>query len=119
MAIRTTYDAAIHKTAEVATVDHPFDGKFPWIYPPTFFFVAALLALLPFVAAYVAWMAVTFPAYVAIVRVIVGERAGFLFACAYPGILSNLVVGQNGFLTAALLGGSLLLLSEGRCWPDV
>jgi arabinofuranan 3-O-arabinosyltransferase len=106
------YDAAIHKQAEVAALDHPFDGQYPWIYPPTFFFVAALLALLPFIAAYAAWMALTFSAYVATVRAIVGGRAGILLACAYPGILSNLVAGQNGYLTAALVGGSLLLIER-------
>ena len=106
------YDVAIHKQAEVAAVGHPFPGQYPWIYPPTFFLVAAPLALLPFIAAYAAWMALTFSAYVAAMRAIVGDRAGFLLACAYPGILSNLVVGQNGFLTAALLGGSLLLMER-------
>jgi arabinofuranan 3-O-arabinosyltransferase len=106
------YDVAIHKEAEAAAIGHPFAGQYPWIYPPTFLFVAALLALLPLTAAYAAWMAVTFPAYVITVRAIVGERAGFLLACAYPGILSNLVVGQNGFLSAALVGGSLALMER-------
>ncbi len=106
------YDGVGHKAAEVATVGHPFVGEFPWIYPPTFLFIAALVALLPFVAAYLAWMAVSFPAYAITIRVIIGDRTGFLLACAYPGILSNIIVGQNGFVTAALLGGSLLLLNE-------
>jgi arabinofuranan 3-O-arabinosyltransferase len=107
------YDVAIHKQAEVAALGHPFPGQYPWIYPPTFFLVAAPLALIPFIAAYAAWMALAFSAYVAAMRAIVGERAGLLLACAFPGILSNLVVGQNGFLTAALLGGSLLLMERG------
>jgi arabinofuranan 3-O-arabinosyltransferase len=47
------------------------------------------------------------------VRAIVGHRAGVLLACAYPGILSNFMVGQNGFATAALLGASLVFL-QGR-----
>jgi arabinofuranan 3-O-arabinosyltransferase len=106
------YDVLIHKEAEVAAVGHPFAGEYPWIYPPTFFFVAALLALLPFIPAYAAWIALTFPAYVAAMRAIVGHRAGFLLACAYPGILSNFVVGQNGFVTAALLGGSLVFMER-------
>jgi arabinofuranan 3-O-arabinosyltransferase len=60
----------------------------------------------------VAWISLTFPAYLAAMRAIVGHRAGILLACAYPGILSNLVVGQNGFATAALLGGSLVFLQS-------
>jgi arabinofuranan 3-O-arabinosyltransferase len=102
------YDVAVHKAAEDAALGHGFEGEYPWIYPPTFLFVAALLALLPYVPAYAVWVLATLPAYVAAVRAIVGHRVGFLFACAYPGILSNLMVGQNGFLTAALLGGFLV-----------
>ena len=108
----TAYDVAAHKDAEAAAIGHPFAGQYPWIYPPVFFFAAAALAFLPLIAAYGAWMALTFPAYVVTMRVIVGECAGVLLACAYPGILSNLVVGQNGFLTAALIGGSLVLMER-------
>jgi len=104
------YDAVAHKQAEVASVGHPFEGEYPWIYPPTFLFVAALLACLPFLWAYVAWIALTFPAYVLAIRAIIGSRAGFLLACAYPGILSNLLVGQNGFVSAGLIGAALLFL---------
>jgi hypothetical protein len=104
------YDTALHKAAAVAAVGHPFDGHYPWIYPPTFLFAAALLALIPFVPAQVAWIALTFPAYAAAIRGIIGDRVGFLFACAFPGILANAMVGQNGFVTAALLGGSLLFI---------
>jgi hypothetical protein len=106
------YDVAGHKEAEVAAIGHSFAGQYPWLYPPTFFFVVAPLALLPFVPAYIAWAALTFPAYLAPVRAIIGHRLGFLLACAYPGILSNLVVGQNGFATAGLIGGSLVLLER-------
>jgi Glycosyltransferase family 87 len=106
------YDVTVHKAAEDAALGHGFEGEYPWIYPPTFLFVAALLALLPYVPAYAIWAVATFPAYVAAVRAIVGHRVGFLFACAYPGILSNLMVGQNGFLTAALLGGFLVTLQR-------
>ena len=106
------YNTSIHKEAEVKAIGHSFAGEYPWIYPPTFLFVATLLAVLSFVPAYVAWIALTFPAYVAGVRAIIGQRAGVLLACAYPGVLSNFVVGQNGFATAALLGWSLVLLER-------
>jgi hypothetical protein len=106
------YDGVAHKAAEVAAVGHPFDGDYPWIYPPTFLFAAALLALFPYVSAYAAWVLLTFPALLATVRQTVGDRIGIFFACAYPGILSNFVVGQNGFVTAALLGGVLLAMQR-------
>jgi arabinofuranan 3-O-arabinosyltransferase len=106
------YDVALHKAAEVAALEHPFNGEYPWIYPPTFLFAAVLLALLPMIAANIAWVFLTFLVYVAVVRGIVGHRTGILLACAYPGILGNAVVGQNGFVTAALLGGALLFMER-------
>jgi hypothetical protein len=106
------YDWPVHKAMEVAAVGHPFDGYFGWHYPPTFLFAAAALALAPYVAAYLIWLGVTFPAYLVAIRAIVGDRVGYLLAAAFPAILCNLVVGQNGFLTAALIGGALVMLVE-------
>jgi arabinofuranan 3-O-arabinosyltransferase len=110
--VAAVYDVAIHKTAEVTAVGHEFDGEYPWIYPPTFLFAATLLALLPYVVANTAWMLLTFPAYVAAVRAIIGHRIGILLACAFPGLLANVMAGQNGFATAALFGGALVLLQR-------
>jgi arabinofuranan 3-O-arabinosyltransferase len=104
------YDVDVQKAAEVAALGHNFAGEFPFIYPPTFLFVAALLALIPFVPAYAIWVFATFPAYVVAVRAIIGARVGILFACAFPGVLSNAMVGQNGFVSAALMGGFLVAL---------
>jgi hypothetical protein len=108
----TAYDWPVHKAAEVVAVGHPFDGYFGWHYPPMFLFVAAALALLPYVPAYVIWTFATFPIYLATVRAIVGERIGYVLAAAFPAILSNFIVGQNGFLTAGLLGGALLFVER-------
>jgi arabinofuranan 3-O-arabinosyltransferase len=106
------YDVLLHKAAEDAALGHAFEGKLPWNYPPIFLLVAALLALLPYIAAHAVWMSVTFPAYLWAMRAIIGHRVGILLACAYPGVLPNLIVGQNGFLTAALLGGSLVTMQR-------
>ena len=69
--------------------------------------MAAALSSVPYVPAFLAWMALTFPAYLSVARMIVGNRIGLFLACAFPGVLWNIAVGQNGFLTAALLGGAL------------
>jgi hypothetical protein len=110
-----SYDHTVHKAVEDLAVGHAFDGEYPWNYPPAFLFVAAGLALLPLIAANLIWLALTFPLYALAMRGIVGQRAGLLFACAFPGILANLSAVQNGFVTAALIGGALLLL-ERRPW---
>src|SRR5580698_637121 len=66
------YVSSIHKAMEAAAVGHGFDGDYPLIYPPTFLFVTTLLALVPYLPAFAAWMLLTFPAYVIGVRRIVG-----------------------------------------------
>src|SRR5262249_21427506 len=45
------YEVALQKAAEVAAVGHDFEGRYPWLYPPSFLFVAVSLALLPYVMA--------------------------------------------------------------------
>src|SRR5262245_9904801 len=57
------YDITTHTDAESTALKHPFIGEYPWIYPPTLLFVAAALALLPYLTAYAAWMVATFVAY--------------------------------------------------------
>jgi arabinofuranan 3-O-arabinosyltransferase len=104
------YDWPTHKLMEETAVGHAFDGYFGWHYPPTFLFVAAVLSLLPYAAAYALWAFATFPAYLVAVRAIVGDRVGYLLAAAFPAVLPNFIVGQNGFLTAGLAGGALVLL---------
>ena len=101
------YDWVLHKAAEEQGVGHPFDNYFGWHYPPIFLFIAAALSSVPYVPAFLAWMALTFPAYLSVARMIVGSRIGLFLACAFPGVLWNIAVGQNGFLTAALLGAAL------------
>lgn len=89
--------------------DVPFYG---WHYPPIFLAVAALLALFPYAWALSLWMAVTLPAYVIAMRAIVPKRETLLVALAFPAVFVNLGHGQNGFISAALLGGALLLLEQ-------
>ncbi len=106
------YDWPTHKLAEVAAIGHPFDGYYGWHYPPTFLFVATALSLLPYATAYVVWAFGTFPAYLAAVRGIIGDRVGYLLAAAFPAVLANFLVGQNGFLSAGLVGGALMSVEQ-------
>src|ERR1700719_1265642 len=43
-------------------------------------------------------------------RAIIGRSVGLMLAVGFPMVLSNGLVGQNGFLTAGLIGGTLYLL---------
>src|SRR6187431_2710743 len=66
----------------------------------------------PYVAAHAGWVVLTFPLYATTMRAIVGDRIGYLLAGAFPAVLANAVAGQNGFVTAALLGGTLGLMEK-------
>ena len=106
------YDPARQHAAEIAVFDGrdvPFYG---WHYPPMFLAAAALLALFPYGLALFVWMALTLPAYLAVIRAIVPRPQTLLAAAAFPAVFVDLGHGQNGFLTAALLGGGLLLLDR-------
>jgi arabinofuranan 3-O-arabinosyltransferase len=104
------YDWDIEKQVELALVKENFIGYFAWHYPPPFLFVASLLAQFPYAVAFIGWMAVSILPYLAVMRAIVGRNFGFLLALAVPVVFSNIFVGQNGFLTAALIGATLYLL---------
>jgi len=109
------YDADLHKRAEDAALGHAFEGRLPWNYPPIFLLVAAALALLPHVTAHVTWMALTLLPYLWAMRRIIGHPVAIFLAFIFPGVLSNMAIGQNGCLSAALLGGSLATMQR-RPW---
>lgn len=87
----------------------PFYG---WHYPPPFLIVATLLVLLPYVAALILWQSATLACAAALARRIVPAPDALLYALTAPIVLICLGHGQNGFLTAALLGGGLFLLDR-------
>jgi len=104
------YDWNIQRQIELALLGQDFPGYFAWHYPPPFLFVASALAMLPYSAGFIGWMVASFIPYLAVMRGIVGRPFGWIFAAAFPTVFNNTLVGQNGFLTAALIGGTLYLL---------
>jgi arabinofuranan 3-O-arabinosyltransferase len=104
------WDWDIQRQVELALLRQEFPGYFAWHYPPPFLFVASLLARLPYAAAFIAWVSVSLVFYLVVMRAIVGRPFGWMLAMAIPMVLNNALVGQNGFLTAALIGGTLYLM---------
>ena len=96
------YGPSIHQ-AQTA-IFHRDTGYLPFFYPPIFLLICAPLALLPYVWSYVLWVGVTGAAYWRTVKTYLGGSASSLVILAFPGVLLNAGYGQNGFLTAALLG---------------
>ena len=104
------YDWGIQKQVQVAVLGQGYEGNFAWHYPPPFLFVASLLAHFPYAVAFIGWAAIGLVPYLAVTRAIVGQPFGWLLAAAFPVVLTNTLVGQNGFLTASLIGGTLYLM---------
>jgi Glycosyltransferase family 87 len=104
------WDWDIQKQVELALLRQDFPGYFAWHYPPPFLFVASLLARFSYTAAFMLWVCVSFVPYLAVMRAIVGRPFGLLLAVGFPMVFNNALVGQNGFLTAALIGGTLYLM---------
>lgn len=105
------FDPVQHAAAQrlLFAADTPFYG---WHYPPYFLAVASLVALMPYVPALLAWQGTTFVAYVLVVWRVLPHQMTLLLAAAFPAVLVNAGHGHNGFLTASLLGGGLLLLDR-------
>jgi hypothetical protein len=108
----SAYDWQAHHAAQVALVGHDFQGSLNWSYPPVFLFVAALLACLPYAIAFAGWVAATAAGYAVAIGAIAKRWDAGLVACATPVFFANAIVGQNGFLSAALIGASLLFLKQ-------
>jgi hypothetical protein len=109
------YQPALQYAAERAVFggrEVPFYG---WHYPPFFLAVAFLVASVPYAWGLAIWVAASFAAYLAAIRAILRRPETLLIASAFPAVFVNIGHGQNGFLTAALLGGALHLLDR-RPW---
>jgi alpha-1,2-mannosyltransferase len=106
------YDWPAHHQMQKRISGHEDIGYFGWHYPPAFLIVAAALAALPYLGALFVYQAATLTAYLVVVRRIAERPAAWLLALAFPGVFVNVTHGHNGFITAALLGGALLVLDR-------
>ena len=95
---------ALHGKADV--------DVFGWHYPPPFLLVAAALATLRYVPALIVWQLATLIPFAWLMMRLTGRREALLLVLAAPVTLICLTHGHNGFLTALLLGGGLMLLDK-------
>ena len=88
------------------------EGSYGWFYPPNYFLIIAPLAYVPYLVAYLLFMSLTLLAYAFVVRRIYAGTEALWCLVGFSGLWCNLVAGQNGFLTAAIAGASLLLIEK-------
>lgn len=104
------YDWEAHKAAQRTLTHEPKSSFYPWPYPPPFLFVAAALALLPYVPSMLVWTFASLAAFAAALARLTPSWRDFLFMLAAPAAWLNFYIGQNGALTGTLLAFGLIVL---------
>ncbi len=84
-------------------------------YPPTVLFFTYLLGQLPYITAFAAWIVATIVLYLVAVYAIIPRPAALILALTPMAVPVNVLLGHNGFLTAGLIGLSLVFV-ERRPW---
>jgi len=104
----------VERTALPGLGDGPLG---PWQYPPTFLLLVLPLGLLPYFLSYFSFIGASFGGFAVVLRRTlaaqgIAPRAAWLPLLGSPAVMVNAFEGQNGFLTAALIGAALLLLQS-------
>lgn len=107
--IADIFDPRSFGAAQRAVLGEDFPLHF-WSYPPTALFLAAPFHGLPYLVAYALWTGLTLAAMAVAARAMLKDRAAVLILVLAPSTVVNLMLGQNGFLTTALMVGGFALL---------
>lgn len=91
-----------------------FREPIPWAYPPPYNLVLAPFGLLPIAVAYALFVGITFAAWLWVLKRQAGAMMILPILMTFPGVFVELSAGQNGFLTAFLLGLAATFLLENR-----
>ncbi len=107
------YDQAAHAAAEERATEPGIHYQF-FYYPPVYLLLCALLARLPYLAAFVLFEGASLALFLAVAQHILNARgwSAMVPLLAFPAVFWTLGLGQNAFLTAAILGGATLLVER-------
>jgi hypothetical protein len=107
------YDQASHFAAEQRATEPGIAYQY-FFYPPVFLLLCRALAMLPYMLAFVAFEALTLALFLLSIRAVLSEHgwAWTIPVLASPAVFWTLGLGQNSFLTAALLGAGTVLLDR-------
>jgi hypothetical protein len=82
-----------------------------YYYPPIFLLLIMPFGLMSYLHAFLLWLGITFILYL-IVFSRISNRIILPLCVLSPGVFLNFYIGQNGFLSGALIGGGLLLIDR-------
>lgn len=106
------FDFATYNAAVQAITGRPDLPPYYWSYPPHLVLFTWPLGLLPYIPAYLLWCIGGLGLYLFAARSCGVERRNMLFLALAPAVAVNVLGGQNGFITAALLTGGLATLDR-------
>ena len=105
--MEAVYNIAAHRSVELSVA--PVPGWLPFPYPPPFLLLVTPFGQMSYPAAFASWVVITYMLF-AVAAALAARRQLLPFALAHPGVVPNLLIGQNGFLTSSLfITGSHLL----------
>jgi hypothetical protein len=108
--VAEVYDfAAFHAFEQAVTA--PSIQYYHYSYPPVLLLLTLPLAVIPYVPALFVWLGATWYAFYRALR-LTGHAGALLLSLAVPALFISAVGGQNGAMTAALLGGGLMLVDR-------
>jgi alpha-1,2-mannosyltransferase len=107
------YDQLAHHAAEAAATAPGIEYQF-FNYPPVYLILCAAFAQLPYMAAFILFIAATLIFYLAVAREILGDRSltALVVLLSFPMTFWTMGLGQNAFLTAALFGLATLFIDR-------
>ena len=107
------YHQAAHDAAEQRATAAGIEYRF-FYYPPVFLLLCAVLARLPYLAAFLVFEMATLALCLIVMREILAERgwSAIIPVLAFPAVFWAFGLGQNSFLTAALFGAGTLWIDR-------
>jgi hypothetical protein len=88
------------------------DSFMPWTYPPQFSLLLAPLAFIPTSVAYLLFTAATLAFFLVVLRALAANNFVLMLIVLFPAMEVTMACGQNGFLTAGLIGLVCLYVEE-------
>jgi len=106
------FDSDVYMAAILKVTGIPDLAPMYWSYPPHLMLFIWPFGLLGFLPSYMVWCAVGLALYVWAAVAGGVDRRCWMFLAVAPAVTVNVFLGQNGFLTAALLIGGLANLDR-------